>query len=215
MFFDLDGTLWDATESTARAWTEVFGARDFDLKISSAQIRSVAGKPYLECLQIVAPAVAASPALAEILTELEQAERTRMHSIGGHLYPHVIEGLTDLAARSPLYLVSNCNAWYLDAFLEQSGTAGLFRACACHGSTGLPKIANLKQLMGKYGYESGYYIGDTLGDKSAAEQAGLTYLHADYGFGGEAVTTDLRFADFAAVVDFLRGQPDKPAAPRK
>lgn len=203
LFFDLDGTLWDATESTAQAWTEIFARWGFDLTVSSEQIRSVAGKPYLECLQTLAPEVVNLARLPDLLKDLEQAERAWMAKMGGRFYPYAIEGLHELAAVSPLYLVSNCNDWYLQAFLRQSDTQNLFCAAVCHGSTGLPKHENLERLMGLHNISSGYYIGDTEGDKTAAQTAGLTYLHANYGFGGEGVISETRFDNFELIVRYV------------
>lgn len=203
LFFDLDGTLWDATESTARAWSEVFARWGFDSAVSSEQIRSVAGKPYLECLQIIAPGVATLSRLPELLKDMEQAERAWMAKIGGQFYPYVIEGLHELAAVSPLYLVSNCNDWYLQAFLQQPDTQNVFCAAVCHGGTGLPKHENLECLMDSYNISRGYYIGDTNGDRAAAQTAGLTYLHANYGFGGTGVISEPRFDNFELIVRYV------------
>lgn len=115
----------------------------------------------------------------------------------------VIEDLADLAAVIPLYLVRNRNDWYMEAFLDHSGTRPLFADAVCHGTTGLPKLENLRNLMTRDGLQRGYYVGDTNGDRTAAEMAGLVYVHADYGFGGEGVPSDIRCRDFAAIVSWL------------
>jgi phosphoglycolate phosphatase-like HAD superfamily hydrolase len=91
-------------------------------------------------------------------------------------FVRVIEGLTDLAAVIPLYLVRNCNDWYMEAFLDHSGTRHLFADAVCHGTTGLPKHENLRNLMARDGLQRGYYVGDTNGDRTAAEMAGLVYV---------------------------------------
>jgi phosphoglycolate phosphatase len=206
IFFDLDGTLWDATESTAQAWTGVFAQWNFGMTVTPAQIRSVAGKPYLECLEIVSPDAAACDNLPKLLQELGQAEREAMQRMGGRYYEGALQGLSQLAQLSKLYLVSNCNDWYLEAFLDHSGTRHLFADTVCHGTTGLPKHENLRKLMAGNGLTGGYYVGDTNGDRIAAEAAGLVYVHAEYGFGGEGVPSDIRCGDFASVVSWLRGK---------
>lgn len=203
IFLDLDGTLWDASESTARAWTDVFERWGFGSSVAPAQIRRVAGKPYLECLEIVSPIAAACDQLPKLLQELGQAEREAMERMGGHYYEGALQGLAELAQVSKLYLVSNCNDWYMEAFLDHSGTRHLFAGAVCHGTTGLPKHENLRSLINSNGLDGGYYVGDTNGDRIAAEMAGLVYVHAEYGFGGQGVPSDIRCRDFASVVRWL------------
>lgn len=89
----------------------------------------------------------------------------------------VIEDLADLAAVIPLYLVRNCNDWYMEAFLDHSGTRHLFADAVCHGTTGLPKHENLRNLMARDGLQRGYYVGDTNGDRTRCGD-GRTRLRA-------------------------------------
>lgn len=203
MFFDLDGTLWDATQSTALAWSEVFQRRGLANSVTKQQIRSVAGRPYMECLQIICPEAAFSVDIENLLLELERAEREKMYEISGALYPGVRQGLEKISQMAPIYLVSNCNAWYLDAFLDISKTRALFRESLCYGTTGLPKHQNLLQLVSRHSDASMYYVGDTKGDKIAAELAGMTYINAAYGFGGADVQSHLNFKTFEQIVEFL------------
>jgi phosphoglycolate phosphatase len=203
LIFDLDGTLWDASESTAEAWTSVLGQWGFAKAVTADQIRGVAGKPYLECLRILSPGAADCPQLPDLLRDLADAERATMSSIGGRLYDGVLEGLRTLAQTADLFLVSNCNDWYLRAFLHQTQTAELFKDYACHGSTGLPKHENIKLLMRRHGKADSFYVGDTSGDCTAAEMAGAVYVHAEYGFGGKSVQARNCFATFPEIVSFL------------
>lgn len=61
--------------------------------------------------------------------------------LGGLLYPHIEAGLRRLLVRYPLFIVSNCQAGYIEAFLEWSGLAECFRDFGCSGNTRLSKGA--------------------------------------------------------------------------
>ena len=202
-FFDLDGTLWDATESTAHAWTEVFQKWTLGIHVSADTIRSVAGKPYMDCLESIAPIALSLPNISDLLEDLEFSERNWMDRIGGVLYPDVLEGLKILSEYKKLYLVSNCKGWYLDAFLSQSNVADLFVKAVCHGKTGLKKSDNLIKLMQEEGVDHGFYVGDTVGDLTSAKDTGLIYVHANYGFGGSDVKTDNCHPNFSSITRYL------------
>ena len=201
LFFDLDGTLWDASGSTSRAWTEVLSSRRKGLTVSSRQIQDVAGRPYLECLAAIYPEAFDLPDLEGLLEELARAERHWMLAASGELYPGVREGLNALSEANTLFLVSNCADWYLESFLEASRTRDFFADATCFGLTGLPKRDNLLALKRKHGVDAGFYIGDTAGDRDAAAAAGLTYVHMTYGFGGKDLGARHRFASFGALTD--------------
>lgn len=207
MFFDLDGTLWDASESTALAWSEVFKRWGFASNIDQDQIRSVAGRPYLECLKIISPEAACCTLVEKLLLDLSIAEQQAMNKIGGVFYPGVIEGLEELCNLNSIYLVSNCNEWYMNSFFKQIENNNLkFKDSLCHGSTGLTKKENLLSLIRKYPECQRFYIGDTEGDKISAESAGLKYIHATYGYAGNKVSCSLSFDNFKSIVDFLKKQ---------
>jgi phosphoglycolate phosphatase len=103
--------------------------------------------------------------------------------VGGCLYHGVADGLLQLAAAYRLFLVSNCPGWYLDAFFRASDLWERFTGWDCHGSSGLSKAAMLADLKETYDLRCSTYVGDTRGDREAAEQAGMQFAVVRYGFG--------------------------------
>lgn len=187
ILFDLDGTLWDASESTARAWTEVFRMWGLPGLVTREQIRGVGGKPYLECLRLICPQALGLQDFDRLLVELSVAEQRWMEHLGGAFYPGAIEAVRELARQYPVFLVSNCNQWYLESFLRHSELGGVFSGAICYGTTGSPKADNIKCLIDKFGIRRGFYIGDTKGDMEASLAAGVRYVHAAFGFGGSLI----------------------------
>lgn len=203
IFFDLDGTLWDASKSTAIAWNQVFKKWNLNITITEYDIRSVAGKPYLECLNILAPETLQHKHKNSILEELTLTEKEYMQTYGGEFYPDSLSVIKNLADKHHLYLVSNCNGWYLDAFLEKSELLSVFRETICFTTKNQNKFNNLKYLIEKYTIHSGYYVGDTQGDQMAATQAGLEYIHMTYGFG-ESIKPSLQFDHFEEIESYFQ-----------
>jgi phosphoglycolate phosphatase len=95
----------------------------------------------------------------------------------------VDSGVRRLAAVYPLYLVSNCQDWYLELFFEISGLRGSFAGWDCNGLSGLDKADMLRRLTEAHGLADATYVGDTRGDQDSAREAGMSFAFARYGFG--------------------------------
>ncbi len=184
LIFDLDGTLWDAAPASTEGWNRALAQLRLPIKLTAADIRSVAGNPTPRCFEILLPALCPLPEATFRL--FMDREREAIEKLGGVLYDGVAEGLGRLEARYRLFLVSNCPQWYLDSFFNLSGLRPCFTDWDCHGSSGLPKSAMLERLCSRYALQRAVYVGDTKGDRDAAEQAGIEFAHARYGFGNPA-----------------------------
>jgi phosphoglycolate phosphatase len=202
LIFDLDGTLWDAAPASTFGWNLALEEMGLPRRISDADIRSVSGRPFPECAATLLPELVPIPQAT--IDHLEARERTGIELIPGDLYPGVAEGLRQLAERYPLFLVSNCPGWYLEAFFRHRGLQECFTGWDCWGLSGISKSGMLLNLAERYRLESAVYVGDTRGDCDATEAAGLTFAFVEYGFGS-VDDPALAFEDFAALVQhFMR-----------
>lgn len=182
IIFDLDGTLWDASYTSARAWSLV--AQRLELQtppIDHFAIRNVTGLPFTECVRSLFGQ--ASCNTSELADLLEIAEKEEVVKFGGEMYPEVIKGVPKLHKQYKLFLVSNCQEWYLHAFFEHTGLKKYFDDTLCHGQTGLPKSENLKQIVLRHQLAHPVYIGDTQWDEEASRLAKMAFIYANYGFG--------------------------------
>jgi phosphoglycolate phosphatase len=98
----------------------------------------------------------------------------------------VLSLVPELSRGRPLFIVSNCQAGYIEVFLATSGLANYFRDFECWGRTGQSKAENLGSLVLRNGLGSPWFIGDTEGDRVAARENGVFFVHAAYGFGNVA-----------------------------
>jgi phosphoglycolate phosphatase len=102
---------------------------------------------------------------------------------GGELYPGVRAGLSQLAAQQPLFIVSNCQAGYVELFLRSHGFRELFSDFECWGNTGRSKAENLQAVIDRNQLTAPVFIGDTDGDQSAADSCSVPFIHVSYGYG--------------------------------
>lgn len=209
LIFDLDGTLWDASESTALASQKVCQDLGFSNKVTADDVRSVSGLPFEECVKKLFGKT--GKAHASLKENLNIAEKWQIAKEGGVIYPGVVKGIQELANRYPLFIVSNCQDWYLNAFLEKSGLARFFRDSICFGQNGLSKKDNLKKIARNHALKNPLYIGDTAWDQHSAFYAGIKFLYAEYGFGNLNVNRTPYVKDFAQFTELmLRGKKEAP-----
>jgi len=99
------------------------------------------------------------------------------------LYPELEKILTNLSEKYFLYIVSNCQDGYVQAFLQYHLMEGYFKDFEMSGRTGRRKGENIKLIIDRNQLSEALYVGDTNGDSEAAAEAGIPFVYAGYGFG--------------------------------
>lgn len=180
VIFDLDGTLWNAAETSAIGFNRGLKLLGSKQKISKSEVEAVAGKPYRECLEILVTPFGRD--MDEIEEVLNREEENAIQEFGGELYSGVLTMLQELSQRVDLYIISNCQKEYLELFLERFSLANFIKAYDCHGMSNLPKDQMIRDMVTRYKLNSPVYVGDTKGDRKASQLAGVPFIHAKYGF---------------------------------
>ena len=183
IIFDVDGTLWDCTDIVAQAWTELFEKEpDVNVRLTGDDLKKLFGRLLEEIGEILFKGCS-----KERRTQLlEKCYVAEDNALKNHP-PLPFEGLEDtlkqLSQRYPLYIVSNCQAGYIERFLESTGLGHYFSGHLCPGDTGEAKAANIRSVIRQNDLKAAVYVGDTLGDFEAAHEAGVPFVYAAYGFG--------------------------------
>ncbi len=202
IIFDMDGTLWDSAEGVAKSWTRIVN-REYDKErvITVEDIHGVMGKTMDKIAEELFPELSEEPRL-ELLEKCCRDENAYLREHGGVLYPKLAETLAELKKDYCLYIVSNCQSGYIEAFLEHYGFGHYFEDIECFGNNGLQKGENIRRLAERNGLTKAVYVGDIQGDYDATMEAGLPFIHAAYGFGTIAQKTPaIRcFAELPTVV---------------
>ena len=185
IIFDMDGTLWDSAKNIAIAWSSVMAARNNPdrQKVSVEEIHSIMGLTMTDIALRLFPSSEES-LRQQIMEECMDVENRYLAEHGGHLYGGVEECLRQLRADGwPLYIVSNCQSGYIEAFLQYYHFEPYFDDIECFGNTGLPKSGSIRLLADRCRLDDFYYVGDIQGDCDATMEAGGKFIHAAYGFG--------------------------------
>lgn len=183
IIFDLDGTLWDSRKAVAESWTKVVQDRhDQARKVTADDLTGLMGLQLPEIGDRLFPDLDEDER-KNLMDECCVYENDYVAEKGGVLYPQLEEVLEQLSQTYPLYIVSNCQDGYIEAFFEAHGLGKYFRDYENPGRTGLPKSGNIRLVVGRNNLKNAVYVGDTKGDEDAARLAGVPFIWAAYGFG--------------------------------
>lgn len=178
--FDMDGTLWDSTEQIWISWKSVLD--QYGVSLSMEKLKSLMGKTMDAIGESILPDTPKKERNA-IFERCYQVENEYLRNHGGVLYPELEKTLIKLKEKYPLYIVSNCQSGYIEAFLEYHKLGQYFEDFECFGNTGKGKAHNEKLLAERNHLERVIYVGDIQGDYEATMEAGFEFVYAAYGFG--------------------------------
>ncbi|GAK08159.1 HAD family hydrolase [Geomicrobium sp. JCM 19038] len=183
IIFDLDGTLWDSSDVVVNTWQSKL-SYDSRIKqtITKEDLQGVMGLQMEEIGERLFPNLT-SEERETLLKQVSNAENEALRQQGGRLYEHVESTLEQLASRYQLYIVSNCQDGYIEAFYHYHNLGKYFRDYENPGRTGLSKAENIQLVISRNQLNASVYVGDTLGDQEAAKKAGIPFIYASYGFG--------------------------------
>lgn len=183
IIFDVDGTLWNSTESVAASWNKAIREHSsLNLTLEPVSLSRVFGKTMTEIADTLFPSLSADERM-KLLEVCFDEENRYLEDHPGILYPDVARTLKKLASRYPLYIVSNCQCGYIEVLLRTTGLGPYIKDHLCFGETQVPKGETIRKLIVKNRLQSPVYVGDTQGDADSCKTAGIPFIFAEYGFG--------------------------------
>ena len=183
IIFDLDGTLWDSTVIVTDSWNETISKyKEVKNKLTVNDIKGVMGLVIEDIALKFFPYLEESTRL-EIINHCCAEECKHLEKSGAILYDKLEETLIELAKKYKLFIVSNCQCGYIEAFLEAHKLAKYFLDYENAGRPGLTKGENIKLIIERNNLENPIYLGDTEGDLRATRVASIPFIYAKYGFG--------------------------------
>ncbi|WP_099469524.1 HAD family hydrolase [Konateibacter massiliensis] len=183
IIFDVDGTLWDSTEAVAKSWNLAIEENtDLDMRVNAEQLKGLFGKPLDDIADILFPMLVEADRRI-LQRHLYEYEHDMIEKEECYFYEGVKSVIPALSEKYKLFIVSNCQSGYIEAFLKVSGLGAYITDFTCPGETNLLKGDNLKLIMQRNHLNSAIYVGDTQGDAEACKIAGIPIIYASYGFG--------------------------------
>lgn len=184
IILDVDGTIWDTTPIVARAWNKAIGelfpqvapvTADI-LKGQFGKTMDVIGRNLFGVLEPEEQKKLLDQCCVEEQLALEENQEDIT-------YPGVVGSIRGLAAKIPLFIVSNCQAGYIELVIKKLGIKDCITDFECFGNNGLTKDKNIRLVIERNALKAPVYVGDTQGDLEACKLAGVPFIWAEYGFG--------------------------------
>ncbi len=184
LILDIDGTLWDSRALVAQGYNLQLAAEGLERYFVDAErLKSLFGKVMTEIADNMFPDLPEDRRYALMERCAERENRFLRENECAIGYPGIGEALSCLAERHRLFIVSNSQRGYPELCIGKLGLENCISGHLCFGDTGTDKGTTIRILMEKFGISSAAYVGDTEGDRQAAEKAGIDFLWAAYGFG--------------------------------
>ncbi len=182
VIFDLDGTMWDSTASLVEPWNKAFSEFGIESSFTKEDMMGVMGLSIEDIGKSFLPEKSDAER-AEIMKRAVELEALSLAEHGGELYPELAKTLKNLKEDYKLFIVSNCEDGYIESFFASSGLGDMFSDYEYIGRTGKEKAENIKMIVERNGLKCAVYVGDTEKDRISAQDAGISFIHAAYGFG--------------------------------
>lgn len=185
IIFDLDGTLWDTTEFLPTIWNRVLCRhKNISFLMTKEILDSVMGKTMPEMGEALFPNLSKQEQL-HLMDEIGLEEIVYLEQYGATLYEGVEDTISNLSKKYDLYIVSNSQNGYVQAFLHAHKMENFFKDIEMSGRTGLSKGENILLIMKKHNIQHAIYVGDTIYDQIASNYANIPFIFANYGFGNK------------------------------
>ncbi|KIR01717.1 5'-methylthioadenosine nucleosidase / S-adenosylhomocysteine nucleosidase [Lachnospiraceae bacterium TWA4] len=119
IIFDLDGTLWDSTETICKVYNGVLERNypQYYHKLSLEEVQGHMGKTMLDIAKAIMPQ-ASDEMCMDYMDKCGEEECAYLSVHNGNVFEGVIETLTELSKEYKLYIVSNCQAGYIESFFR-------------------------------------------------------------------------------------------------
>ena len=182
LIFDMDGTLWNTVPEIIAAWKETIIRHGFPMPDGMDELSKLFGLTETDVARELFPDMPDEERFA-IVQACAAGESEYILHHGTTIYPRLQEVLEKLCKRYRLFIVSNCGYGYIETFFQLFGTEKYFEDFEHHGRTGLKKGQNIRLICERNGLQAPAYVGDTVWDADACEEAGVPFLYAAYGLG--------------------------------
>jgi phosphoglycolate phosphatase len=184
LIFDIDGTLWDSRALVAEGYNIQLRSEGLDhLCVTAEDFLPLFGKVMTEIADVIFTSIPL-PERYALMDRCMATENEYLHQNPCRIgYDGIKETTAALAKNHRLFIVSNSQCGYPELCMEKLGLADYISGHLCFGDTGTEKGETIRRLMDRHGITDACYIGDTQGDCDAADQAGIPFIFAAYGFG--------------------------------
>lgn len=138
LIFDMDGTLWDSAANVAASWNEELRRNGSNVTFTEQDVKSVMGQT-MDAIALKFFGDNDPEKGLKLMERCCEYENEYLSIHGGILYDRLEETLKRLSANHRLFIVSNCQSGYIEAFLKFYGFENTSPTTFAGATTSFPK----------------------------------------------------------------------------
>lgn len=184
IIFDLDGTLWNTVDTTLEAANNIAKEYDEVKRFSKKPIVDSMGLSRSEAAVIYMPYLSKRKA-TRYMKEISEESVRIINKKGATLYKGVVSTIKKLSKKYKLGIITNNTDEYAKIFIKTSKLGKYFNDYIGTASYGITKGEAIKEMCKRNKEPNSFYVGDIKKDMIATNEAGITFIHAKYGFEPE------------------------------
>ena len=182
IIFDLDGTLWDATDQTCESFNNVLRKHGYE-GVSKKKVCDNFGNNKIQTISHFFPDFPYEIG-NKLIDEIDDDIIENIDKNDNIIYPGVSEVLDILSKKYSLFIVSNnAHGSYIEKFLKAGNFYAYFKDYVAASELSITKSEAIKQIIENNMINRAVYVGDTDKDKIAADECGIPFIQSLYGFG--------------------------------
>ena len=181
IIFDMDGTLWDATDSYVKCWNIAAKRLGYPTEVDRKMLESVMGWEEKKAYEFLFPGIGEEK-ITSLAAMVSNVQDELLPQLGGKIYEGVKEGLKRLSTAYKLFVLSNCPKHTIKQFMNFAGIDNLITGSISFGENRVAKSENIRLLINRYHLKNVVYVGDTNSDRVQCENAGVPFVYVSYGF---------------------------------
>ncbi len=181
IIFDLDGTLWNTVDRTLEAANKIAEEHEDIKEFKKKPIVDSMGLSKKETAVIYMPYLQKRKAI-KYINEINAVNVKIIRKKGATLYKGVIPSIKKLSKKYKLGIVTNNTDDYAKIFIKTSKLGKYFSDYMGAATYNITKAEAIKRMCNRNKEPNSFYIGDIKKDMIATKEAGMTFIHAKYGF---------------------------------
>lgn len=181
IIFDLDGTLWNTVDTTLEAANNIAKEYEEVKRFNKKPIVDSMGLSRSEAAVIYMPYLNKRKA-TKYMKEISEESVKIINQKGATLYKGVVPTIKRLSKKYKLGIVTNNTDEYAKIFIKTSKLGKYFTDYIGTASYGITKAEAIKEMCKRNNEPNSFYVGDIKKDMLATKEAGMTFIHAKYGF---------------------------------
>ena len=183
IMFDIDGTIWDVSNIITKAVNEVLKNHDIIRSVTHDQIIGGLGLSHVDFSNHVLSFVGEVDDRMQMVKEADAIKNKMIDEQGVTPYPYFREVIKELSNHYKIAIVSNCGPNTIEQLLDVLDINSYVTDFMAASRFKITKGEAIKRVAENNNATNFVYIGDTITDKRACEEAGSDFIFATYGFG--------------------------------